>query len=224
LSGRGDDGRATPAAPASSAAALPASATPEGPPWAPAAAIAAAVVFGVSAGDAWVAVLALAVAGGPRVAAAAGLAVAATVARWGTADLGAVAGDQAVLGVAVAAGPPAGGASSALAAVALLLVARRGPGRWPFALPVALGLGAAALAAGPAVGRVEDLLVRAAASVLGVAAAVGVAHRTRAPRSEAATTSRPARARTGGDFPADHHLGLAGAVAGVLAVLLAAPS
>jgi hypothetical protein len=94
------------------------------PPFAPTAAIAAAVVLGASAGDAFVAVVLLCIGLGTLAGAAALGAVAAMVARWGTTDLGAVAGDQAVLGAAVTVGPPAAAASSALAALALLLVAR----------------------------------------------------------------------------------------------------
>jgi hypothetical protein len=149
-----------------------------GPSWPPAAALAAvgaAAVLAASAGDVVVAVLALCVAGGVRVGLVAALVAAATVARWGTTDLGAVAGDQAVLGVAVATGDGPARLGSGLAAVALLLVASRRPGPWPWATAVALGVGAAALAAGPAVGRTEDLAVRVAASVVGVALAVVVA-------------------------------------------------
>jgi hypothetical protein len=97
--------------------------------------------------------------------------------------LGAVAGDQAVLGGAVTVGPAAAAASSALAALALLLVARpvavlgAGPrvGTWLGALPC--GLGAAALAVGPATTSAADLVVRVGASALGVAAAALVATR-----------------------------------------------
>ncbi len=131
------------------------------PPLAPAAAIAAAVVLGASAGDAFVAVVLLCIGLGTLAGAAALGAVAAMVARWGTPDLGAVAGDQAVLGPAVTVGPAAAAASSALAALALLLVARpvavlgAGPrvSTWLGALPCGLGAGCARRRTGDHVGR-----------------------------------------------------------------------
>lgn len=145
--------------------------------------MAAFVVLGASVGHGFVAVLALVLAAGPVAGGVAALAMAATVARWGTADLGAVAGDQAVLGAAVATGSVAAIASSALAALGLLLVARRrtvtggvgGAGVAGWAPAVVLGAGAAVLAAGPSPSGAPELLLRAGATVVGVAAAVGVA-------------------------------------------------
>lgn len=172
----------------------------------PAAAAAAALVFGLSSGSGWVAVVALALAAGPLAGVVGGLGVAAAVARWGTSDLGVMADDQAVLGIAIGTGDLGATVSSALAALALLLLARVAPGRWPLAVPVALGLGATVLAAGPAVDRAGDLVVRIVASVVGVVLAVAVA-RFVADRPE---LDRPLRA---------------GAVlAGVLALLSAVPS
>ena len=174
------------------------------PSIAPVAAVAAAAVFLTSAGDASVGAVLLLVALGPVAGAASLGALVAMVARWGTSDLSVVAGDQAVLGAAIAVGPVAAALSSGLAAVALLLVARpvvldassdadalarddasaRRLDGWLHhpragtllgALPC--GLAAAALAAGPATTSAVDLAVRAVASVLGVGLAAMVASR-----------------------------------------------
>lgn len=140
------------------------------------AAAAAMVVFGASVGDGFVAVVAVFLACGSVAGGAAALAVAATVARWGTADLSAVAGDQAVLGAALATGPVPLMASSALAGAGLVLAARVRGDAWGSWVPVgALGVGAAVLAAGPAPSDLGALAVRVVATVVGVAAAVGVA-------------------------------------------------
>jgi hypothetical protein len=176
------------------------------PPAAPIAALAAAAVFAGSAGDVFVAVALLVVALGVRGGAAALGAATAAVARWGTPDLGAIAGDQAVLGAAVTVGPGVAAASSAFAGLALLLVARpidlaeagasgrggalrRRPDGWlhearslvgPLAVLIGAlpcGLGAAALVAGPATTSAADLGVRVGASIVGVVLAVVVADR-----------------------------------------------
>jgi hypothetical protein len=136
------------------------------------AAAAALVVFGASAGDGFVGVVAVLLACGPLAGGVATLALAATVARWGTADLGAIAGDQAVLGAAVGTGSFGLMASSSLAGAALVLVARRRDGWAPVA---ALGVGAAVLWGGAAPSDLGSFLVRAAATVVGVVASVGVA-------------------------------------------------
>jgi hypothetical protein len=84
----------------------------------------------------WVAVAALAVVGGWLPGAAGALAMAATQLRWGTADLGAVAGDQQVLGAAIVVGPVAGWASAALGFASLLAATRLGPARsWSRPMP-----------------------------------------------------------------------------------------
>jgi hypothetical protein len=168
------------------------------------AAAAAVLVFGTSAGDGFVAVVALLLAAGPVAGAAAGLAMAAAVARWGTADLGAVAGDQAVLGPAVAGGSLVAILSSALAALGLVLVARaRATSVADWSPVVALGVGAAVLASGPAPADAGALAVRAVATVVGVAAAAGVA---------ALVRRTPAL---------DTHLSIGGVAATGVAVLLA---
>ena len=96
------------------------------------------------------------------VAIAAGLA---TLFRWGSPSLTAVAGSQAVLGPGGLVGPAAGAASAWLAAAAVVLVAPRSPGP-----AIALGLLAADLVAGPA--PPHFVAARVAASVVAVGAAV----------------------------------------------------
>lgn len=97
------------------------------------------------------------------------LAGVATIGRWGSSSLAALAGGQAVLGPAGWTGSPAAVAASWAAAAALVLVAP------PRILPaVAFGLLAAALVAGPALGdlsAVGPLTLRIGASVVAVAAA-----------------------------------------------------
>lgn len=128
-----------------------------------------------SAGNGFVAALLLGVAAGPVVGISAALAVAATVARWGTADLSTVAGDQDVLGAALTVSPVIAALSSGLAAAALLLsTARR---RVHVAAVVACGIGAAALAAGPAPTSGADLAVRSGATTAGIAFALVLSQR-----------------------------------------------
>jgi hypothetical protein len=94
-------------------------------------------------------------------------ALAATVAvqlRWGTASLSAVAGGQAVLGPAISLGSTRAAVAMGLAALAVALLAPRPP-----VLAVAVGVVAAAVAAGPAVPH--DMGVR----VVGALAGAGVA-------------------------------------------------
>lgn len=140
----------------------------------PALAAGAAIVALTSTGDvlllaALLAVVAADVAPG-AVAVVAGLSV---LARWGTSSLSALAGAQAVAGAAGWTGPPLLVASSWCAAAALVAAAPRHR-----AGAVAFGLLAADLAAGPAVVRslattnLDHLLVRAAAGVVGVVAAL----------------------------------------------------
>jgi hypothetical protein len=92
---------------------------------------------------------------------ACGLGAAAAVVRFGSPDLGALAGDQSVLGAAGLVGPQLAAASSWCAASAVVLAARG-----PVLVAVPFGATAAALVAGP-----SDLLVRAPATVAGVAVA-----------------------------------------------------
>lgn len=139
-----------------------------------AAAAAAGAVAVTSAGDGFVVAALLGVATTPLAGLAAGLAMAATAARWGSSDLGAIAGDQDVLGAAVAVGPVPAAASSALAGVAVvLLVAAAGDRSGPrLAVAVAAGAAAAGLVAGPAPTSAADLAVRAGAVVLAVGLAL----------------------------------------------------
>lgn len=159
----------------------------------PAAAVGAAAVLATAAGDGFVAAVLLAVAAGGWAGLAAGLAVAATVARWGTADLGAVAGDQDVLGIAVAVGPTQAAVSSVLAALSLLGIAAVGDeGIDRRLLAVPAGLGAGALAAGPASTSAADLGARAGVAVLCVVLAAVLARdsvRRRIPRFAPAIVS-----------------------------------
>jgi hypothetical protein len=101
--------------------------------------------------DGWIAVAALAVVGGWLPGAAGALALAASQLRWGTADLGAIAGDQDVLGAAIVVGPAAGWASAALGAASLLAASQPGPpGTWSFPMPpVLVGVLSGALFLGP---------------------------------------------------------------------------
>jgi hypothetical protein len=95
---------------------------------------------------------------------AGGLAILATYLRWGSGWLVAVGGAQAVLGPAVTVGPASAAWSSALAAVALLLLAPR-----YLLVAVALGTTAAFIACGPTADGIRVL-----ATVAGVAVAYGV--------------------------------------------------
>lgn len=143
--------------------------------WRLPAAVGAGAVLLTSAGNGFVAALLLGVAAGPVVGISAALAVAATVARWGTADLSAVAGDQDVLGAALTVSPVLGALSSGLAAAALLLSAARR--RIDVAAVVACGIGAAALVAGPAPTSATDLAVRVVSTVVAVAIALVLSRR-----------------------------------------------
>jgi hypothetical protein len=97
----------------------------------------------------------------------------ATVARWSSSSVGALAGAQAVVGAAGWTGPWPSVLSSWVAALALVLVCPRGRGA-----AVAFGVVAAALVAGPAVGgSLGSLAVRVGASAVGVAAAALAASR-----------------------------------------------
>jgi hypothetical protein len=141
-------------------------------PWRVAGCAAAAVLYATSTGDAFVAAALLGLAIGPWAGAAAVAAAAATVARWGTADLGVVAGDQDVLGPAVATGPVAAAVGSGLVAVGVLLGVTAGS-REDRALVAVLagGLGAGVLASGPAPTSASAAGLRAAGAVGGVALA-----------------------------------------------------
>lgn len=95
--------------------------------------------------------------------------------RFGTTTLGDLAGVQSVLGPAVSVGPELAAASAWCAGGAVLLATRvppaAGADRWPwrFAVPLATGLLAAAVVAGPGP---DDVLLRVGASVAGVALAL----------------------------------------------------
>jgi hypothetical protein len=72
--------------------------------------------------------------------------MAATQLRWGTVELGAVAGNQDVLGAAVVVGPTAGWSSAVLGVVSLLAATRPGPpATWSYPMTAMLvgALGAA---------------------------------------------------------------------------------
>jgi hypothetical protein len=153
---------------------------------------AAATAMAVSSrGNVIVLAAVLAVLAADPLAGAGGVAAAVAMAlRWGSPSLGAIAGDQSVLGPAVTVGPALAAAGAALAAAALVLAARTPPeseleaigvGNRPL-LPrvrvwllggVPYGVAAAAAAAGPGPGG--ELWVRIGASVAAVLAAVGVA-------------------------------------------------
>jgi hypothetical protein len=106
--------------------------------------------------------------GYPLAGATVALAFVATTIRWGSGWLVAVSGAQAVLGPAITVGPVAAALSSWCAAAAVIVAA---PDR---SLVAAAGTGTAAafLAAGP--GGWDGVAVRLLATVLAVAATVGV--------------------------------------------------
>jgi hypothetical protein len=139
-------------------------------PWRLAAGIGAIALLATSTGDVFVVVALVGVAASPWAAAATAAAAVATVARWGTADLGLVAGGQAVLGPAVATGPVLAALGSGLAAVAVVVgVARSSP---PDVVAVTLaGAAAAAVAVGPASSTPADGGMRIVGLLLGVGAA-----------------------------------------------------
>lgn len=98
----------------------------------------------------------------------------ATVARWSSSSVGALAGGQAVVGAAGWTGAWPSVLSSWVAALALVLVCPRGR-----AEAVAFGVVAAALVAGPAVGgSLATLAFRVGASAVGVVAASLAARRS----------------------------------------------
>src|SRR5438105_1518860 len=106
-----------------------------------------------------------------RSAAAVGLATIATLTRWHTASLTALAGAQAVFGPAGLTGPIAAALSSWAAAGALLLAAPVGWASAPF------GLAAALVLAGPSGASLGGLLVRLLGAVAMVDLAVSVGRR-----------------------------------------------
>lgn len=114
----------------------------------------AAVLVAMAAAD---------VAAGPA-AVLAGLAV---LVRWGTASLGGVGADQAVLGIAGAVGPPLAAASAWCAAAALVAVPRR-----TWVAGVACGVLAALVVAGPT--DTAGWWVRVVATAAAVALALAV--------------------------------------------------
>ena len=133
------------------------------------AAAGAVTMAATSTGDVLVVGVLLGLVAGDAVVGAVGVVAAlATLARWSSSSLTAVAGGQAVLGAAGWTGPPALVMSSWAAAAAVILVSP--PGRPP---ALAFGLVAAGMVAGPALGdgSVADVVVRLSASAAGVAAA-----------------------------------------------------
>lgn len=133
------------------------------------AAAGAATMAATSTGDLLVVGVLLGLVAGDAVIGAVGVVAAmATLARWSSSSLTAVAGGQAVLGAAGWTGPAALVVSSWAAAAAVILVSPHG--RPPV---LAFGLVAAGIVAGPALGdgSVADVVVRLAASAGGVAAA-----------------------------------------------------
>jgi hypothetical protein len=140
------------------------------------AALLAALLLLTATGDAYVPAALLLLAAGPQPGLLAVLAVLASRLRWGSSDLDAIGGAQAVLGPAILVGPAAGAASAVLATIAVVLVATRSGERWPdVAAAAGLGVLAATLAAGPQVAGGAGAAVRFGAAVVGVVAAIGVA-------------------------------------------------
>ena len=132
-----------------------------------AAAAAALVLVGTSSGDVFVvAVLLGAVASDAIGFGALLLATVATVARWGSSGLPALAGGQAVLGAAGVYGTAAAVGSAWYAAATFALVS---PGSW---LAVPFGATAGLLVAGPGALSGRLALVRAAGALGGVAVAL----------------------------------------------------
>lgn len=140
-------------------------------PWRTAAGVGATVLLATSTGDLLVVAALVGVALGAWAGAAfAGAGVAAVV-RFGTSDLGALAGDQAVLGPAVTVEPAGGAASSGVAAAAVLLAAGAAgarPDRSRWAAVVAGGLGAGVVACGPSAVTAVDAGLRAGAAAAGL--------------------------------------------------------
>jgi hypothetical protein len=95
------------------------------------------------------------------------LAAASVLVRWGSSSLDALAGNQAVLGAAGWSGPAAAAASAWCAAGAMIAASPGG-----LVPSAAFGLAAANVVAGPGFGG--DVVVRVAASAVGVAAAWAV--------------------------------------------------
>jgi hypothetical protein len=106
----------------------------------------------------------------------AGAAITASVLRWGSSSLPAIAGAQAVLGPAVLVAPAAAALSAAATALALVCVAPPGPLAAPF------GIAAAVLAAGPAASTPSRLAVRVAAAAAGALLALVISRRVPRPR------------------------------------------
>lgn len=141
-----------------------------------AAALAAAVLAMTSTGSIVVVALLVGIATLDRRSGTAVALVAVAVSiRFGTTTLGDLAGVQSVLGPAVSVGPELAAASAWCAGGAVLLATRvppvAGADRWPWrlAVPLATGLLAAAVVAGPGP---DDVLLRVGASVAGVALAL----------------------------------------------------
>ena len=132
------------------------------------AAVAAALLLAAtSSGDVLVVAVLLGAAAGDGVGfVALLLAALATLARWGTSALPAVAGGQAVLGAGGVYGTAAAAGSAWYAAAAVVLVS---PGSW-FGVP--FGVTAGLLVAGPAAVSGRLGIVRAAGAVGGMAAAL----------------------------------------------------
>jgi hypothetical protein len=114
----------------------------------------------------------------PAAVVATALVAVSVVARWGTGDLAALTGAQAVLGPAVMVGPAPAALSAGLAALAITLLGPAGRARElsAFVLSAAAGATAGLLVYGPG-----DLpVVRALSAIVGTAVVVGLGHLPRA--------------------------------------------
>jgi hypothetical protein len=146
--------------------------------------VAALALVLTSTGDLVVLGAALALAAADRaVFVTSALVAAASVGRWGSVSLAALAGDQAVLGWAGGTGEVAAVASSWAAGIALVVGAG---GLRPRSVVVAVGLLAALVVTGPAATSTVDAAVRAGAGIAGVALALASARWL--PRRAAAVT------------------------------------
>ena len=139
------------------------------------AAAGAAVTLGIaSSGDALLLAALLGVAAADGVVFGVGaLAALATLLRWGSSSLPALAGAQSVLGPALVTGPETAVVSSVAAGVALVMAgALAARPRLAAALPA--GIWAALVVAGPAATTSADFGIRAGAAVAGVAVSLVV--------------------------------------------------
>jgi hypothetical protein len=138
---------------------------------------ATAVLLLTSSGDLFIVAALLGLAALDASAAAlTGAAFVATLLRWDSSSLAALAGAQAVLGPAVVVAPIAASVSVAAATFAVLSAAPTGPWAVPF------GLAAGVVAAGPAATSPSRFVIRAAAAAVAVGAALLLGQRVDATR------------------------------------------